>query len=181
MTFPEFQRTDSNLANQGRSSQKNPLRQDQRECSPWRHPKLVSNPTLEPLLWNPSPNPPRWGCIVFQGRSPLWPPLPDKAIKLLFSTSPKALSLKFYSHQCTEGKLSSSLGHPQHLEVKKMMRKKKRILRRSSQRQGWKRIRETNSSWKPSEENLQGVGSNQPDQYIADRSKKDWELLLESG
>ena len=31
----------------------------------------------------------------FESISPLWPPLPDKAIKLLFSTSPKTLSPRF--------------------------------------------------------------------------------------
>ena len=35
------------------------------------------------------------GHIDFQGRSPLSPPLPGKVIKLVFSTSPKALSLRF--------------------------------------------------------------------------------------
>ena len=83
---------------------KKPSEANQRECSPWRHPNCVSNPTLELLLWNPSPNPPIWGFIVFQGRSLLWLPLPGKAIKLLFSTSPKALSLRFYSHQCIKAK-----------------------------------------------------------------------------
>lgn len=162
---------------------KNPPKARGKECRPCTHPDLIilaAAPSLNHCYKIPHQILRGWDT-VFQGTGPLCPPLPGKAIKLLFSTSPKALSLKFYSHQCTEGKLPSSLGHPQHLEVKKMMRKKKRILRRSSQRQGWKRIRETNSSWKPSEENLQGVGSNQPDQYIADRSKKDWELLLESG
>ena len=31
----------------------------------------------------------------FEGTSPLCPPLPGKAIKLFFSTSPKTLSLRF--------------------------------------------------------------------------------------
>ena len=32
-----------------------------------------------------------------EGTGPLWPPLPGKAIKLFFSTSPKTLSLTFDS------------------------------------------------------------------------------------
>ena len=35
------------------------------------------------------------GHIVFESSSPQWPPLPGKAIKLLFPTSPKTLSLRF--------------------------------------------------------------------------------------
>ena len=42
------------------------------------------------------PIPSRWGHI-FEGISPLWPPLPGKAMKLSFSTSPKTLSLRFNS------------------------------------------------------------------------------------
>ena len=38
------------------------------------------------LGWNPG----------FEGRSPLCPPLPGKAIKLFFSTLPETLSLRFY-------------------------------------------------------------------------------------
>ena len=34
------------------------------------------------------------GTHSFEGISPLWPPLPGKAIKLFFSTSPKTLSLR---------------------------------------------------------------------------------------
>ena len=37
------------------------------------------------------------GTHSFEGISPLWPPLPAKAIKLLFSTSPKTLSRRFNS------------------------------------------------------------------------------------
>ena len=37
------------------------------------------------------------GTHSFEGISPLWPPLPGKAIKLFFSTSPKTLSLRFNS------------------------------------------------------------------------------------
>ena len=35
------------------------------------------------------------GTHSFEDFSPLWPPLPGKAIKLFFSTSPKALPLRF--------------------------------------------------------------------------------------
>ena len=35
------------------------------------------------------------GAHSFEGICPLWPPLPGKAIKLFFSTSPKTLSLRF--------------------------------------------------------------------------------------
>ena len=35
------------------------------------------------------------GTHSFEGIIPLWPPLPDKAIKLSFSTSPKTLSPRF--------------------------------------------------------------------------------------
>ena len=35
------------------------------------------------------------GSHGFEGISPLWPPLADKAIKLLFSTSPTTLFLSF--------------------------------------------------------------------------------------
>ena len=34
---------------------------------------------------------------ILEGISPLWPPLPGKTIKLFFSTSPQALSLRFDS------------------------------------------------------------------------------------
>ena len=37
------------------------------------------------------------GTHSFEGISPLWPPLPGKAIKLFFSTSPKTLSSRFNS------------------------------------------------------------------------------------
>ena len=47
------------------------------------------------LLTTPPPRPSLGHS--FEGVSPLWPPLPGKAIKLLFSTSPKTLSLKFNS------------------------------------------------------------------------------------
>ena len=42
-----------------------------------------------------SSNPPGLGHTVFQGRSPLCPPFPGKAIKLFFPTSPKTLSSRF--------------------------------------------------------------------------------------
>ena len=41
-------------------------------------------------------HPPRYGDS-FDGIIPLWPPLPGKAIKLFFSTSAKALSLRINS------------------------------------------------------------------------------------
>ena len=58
------------------------------------HSNLISNPTLEPLLWN-SPHPPGLGPTVFEGTSLLCPHLPGKSIKLFFSTSLKTLSLRF--------------------------------------------------------------------------------------
>ena len=38
----------------------------------------------------------RGGTHSSEGNCPLWPPLPGKAIKLLFFISPKTLSLSFY-------------------------------------------------------------------------------------
>ena len=65
------------------------------------HPSLVSNytlilsatPALNYFYKIPSSSP-GLGHIVFKGRSPLYPPLTGKAIKLLFSTSPQTLSLR---------------------------------------------------------------------------------------
>ena len=47
------------------------------------------------------------GVQSFEGISPLWPPLPGKAIKLLFSTSPKTLSLHFYLAPVNRGRVSA--------------------------------------------------------------------------
>ena len=54
------------------------------ECS-WVDHALLLDPLLRPLGQD----------IQFWGHSPLCPPLPGKAIKLFFSTSPKTLSPKF--------------------------------------------------------------------------------------
>ena len=45
------------------------------------------------------------GQDSFQGISPLWPPLPGKAIKLFFSTSPKLLSPRSNSLSGYRGQL----------------------------------------------------------------------------
>ena len=52
----------------------------------------TSSPTLERLLWNSLPNPLSLWHIIFKGTSLLCPPLPGKAIKLFFSTSPQTVS-----------------------------------------------------------------------------------------
>ena len=50
------------------------------------------------------------GDTVFRGRSPLYPPLPGKVIKLSFSTSPKTLSQGFTSTPVyREAELSASI------------------------------------------------------------------------
>jgi len=80
------------------------------DLRPSTHPHLVSNPTLAVLLWNSSASSPRLGITVFQDRNPLYPPLPEKAVKLFFSTSPKTLSLRFDSTPLyREAKLPASL------------------------------------------------------------------------
>ena len=53
---------------------------------------LISNPTLDYKTPHKPPLSPGW-THSFEGISLLWPPLPGKAIKLLFSTPPKTLSL----------------------------------------------------------------------------------------
>ena len=47
------------------------------------------------------------GTHSFEGRSPLCPPLPDKAINLLFSTLPKILSQRFNSAPVYRGFVTS--------------------------------------------------------------------------
>ena len=47
------------------------------------------------------------GHTVLRGMSPLCPPLPGKAIKLSFSTSPKTLSLRFNSAPVQRGRAFS--------------------------------------------------------------------------
>ena len=54
---------------------------------------LSATPALNYFYKIPSSSP-GLGHIVFKGRSPLYPPLTGKAIKLLFSTSPQTLSLR---------------------------------------------------------------------------------------
>ena len=49
------------------------------------------------------------GTHSFEGTNPLWPPLPGKAIKLFFSTSPKSLSLRFNSVSGYRGQISATL------------------------------------------------------------------------
>ena len=56
--------------------------------------------------------PPQVGTLGFEGISPLCPPLPDKAIKISFSTSSKALFPSFDSAPVyREAELSASQGH----------------------------------------------------------------------
>ena len=55
------------------------------------------------------------GQDSFQGISPLWPPLPGKAIKLFFSTSPQTLAIRVNSGQGKEARFSvcfASGNHP---------------------------------------------------------------------
>ena len=61
-----------------------------KEYRPCLNPILTSNPTPWLLISFP---PSHTGAHILEG--PLWPFLPDKAIKLFFSISPKTLSLRF--------------------------------------------------------------------------------------
>ena len=45
------------------------------------------------------------GTLSFESVTALWPPLPGKAIKLFFSTSPKTLSLRFNSVSVYRGQI----------------------------------------------------------------------------
>jgi len=78
-----------------RSTSRNHLRIKIKDCRPCTHFILLSNAILRSLLYNSSPNPPWLSHTVFKDRSSLCPSLPDKAIKLFFSISPKTLSLRF--------------------------------------------------------------------------------------
>ena len=69
------------------------------------------------------------GTHSFEGISPLWPPLPGKAIKLFFSTSPKTLSLRNNSvsgyrgqiqHHPSSYNLPAALGINGHLWPKQL-------------------------------------------------------------
>ena len=62
-----------------------------KEYRPCLHPILTNNPTPWLLISFP---PSHTGIHILEG--PLWPFLPDKAIKLFFSISPKTLSWIFY-------------------------------------------------------------------------------------
>ena len=60
------------------------------------------------LSWNlnyKTYHPLQAGTHSSEGMSPLWPPLPGKAVKLFFSTSPKLLSLRFNSVSGYRGQL----------------------------------------------------------------------------
>ena len=63
---------------------------------------LTTNPSEECpetdhalVYYNTSPYVSKVGTDGFEGISPVCPPLPGKAIKLSFSTSPRTLSLRF--------------------------------------------------------------------------------------
>lgn len=70
------------------------------------HPVSYQQPC--PLTIKFLTNPPELGHS-FEGISMLWSPLPDRAIKLFLSTSPKTVSLGFDWHRCTEAKFSASV------------------------------------------------------------------------
>ena len=76
-----------------------------RHCT---HPNLVSNPTLEVLLWNSS-NPSELRYIVFLRQESAVAPFTWPAIKLSFSTSPKFCLKDSIQHQCREAKLATLL------------------------------------------------------------------------
>ena len=61
---------------------------------------------FKPLLENSSLPPAGWDIFSsFEGISLLWPPLPGKAIKLFFSTSPQTPSLRFNSMSGNRGRI----------------------------------------------------------------------------
>ena len=72
-----------------------------KECGPFMHPVPYQQP--RPLTIKFLTNPPGLGHS-FEGISLLWSPLPDKAINLFLSTSPKTLSLRFNSVSGTEAR-----------------------------------------------------------------------------
>ena len=69
---------------------------------------LHPDPYQRPHPWTiwllPAP-PPQVGIHSFEGINPLCPPLPGKAIKLFFSTSPKTLSPRFNSVSGSRGRI----------------------------------------------------------------------------
>ena len=82
-----------------------------KECRPCRHPDPYQQhcPLTITLL---NPHTPGVGTHSFEGISPLWSPLPDKAIKLFFSTLPKTLSLRFNSVPVYRGWISAASSVP---------------------------------------------------------------------
>ena len=64
--------------------------------SPPTHPKMSMSRSHSLFLQNLSLSSPS-GDTGFEGISPLWPPLPGKAVKLFCSTSPKTLSQRLDS------------------------------------------------------------------------------------
>ena len=74
-------------------------------------PKLITFPLNN--YYKTSHYLPQVGTRSFEGICWLWPPLPDKVIKLSFATSPKTLSLRFGSapvHREAELLASKGLG-----------------------------------------------------------------------
>ena len=97
-----------------------PPRARLKECRPCTHPDPYQQPrpwtiaikflTKSRPLSRPPP-PAQVGTQSFWGMSPLCPPLPGKAVKLIFSTSPKTSSLRFNSAPVHRGWIFGIISH----------------------------------------------------------------------